>query len=321
MGARHARNIGAYVPNARLAAVMDMDAGRSAEVAASAGALMFGDAEELIRSDAVDAVVIASPDPTHASLALACLAQGKPALVEKPLATEIADAIAIVERESAGGRRLLQVGLMRRYDPDHVAIAEAVRSGVVGRPVLFRGWHRNLPDAHPPTSRQVLVGAAVHDFDSVRWLLGQEVVEIHVRGVSIDPLRTDQWDLQIVTLTMDGGALAVVEVNKDSGFGYEVGVEITGSSGMISTPPLDSPVIRRDGELRQRVHSDWLGRVEEAYIREIQRWTAGILEGRPDGPSAWDGLQALAVALAGAASVERGSPVRLEPSPRPVLYA
>jgi myo-inositol 2-dehydrogenase/D-chiro-inositol 1-dehydrogenase len=138
------------------------------------------------------------------------------------------------------------------------------------------------------------------------------------RPWSLDPLRTDQWDLQIITLALDQGALAVVEVNKDPG-PHEVGGP--GSSGIVATPALDSPVVRHDGELRQHVHSDWLGRFEEAYIREIQQWTAGVLEGTPNGPSAWDGLQSLAVALAGVASVDRGSPVRLEPYARPVLYA
>ena len=147
MGGRHARNIHTYVGEARLAAVMDVDSDRAGQIAALAGATVFTDGEALIASDVVDAVIIASPDPTHAALAFACLEQRKPALVEKPVATELDDAASLVEREASLGRRLLQVGLMRYYDPRHVGVKDAVDAGAVGRPLMFRGWHRNPREA------------------------------------------------------------------------------------------------------------------------------------------------------------------------------
>ncbi|MCH8129906.1 MAG: Gfo/Idh/MocA family oxidoreductase [Acidobacteria bacterium] len=321
MGGRHARNIHTHVGDARLVAVMDVDTDRAGQIAAWAGASVFTDGEALIASDGVDAVIIASPDPTHAALAFACLEQRKPALVEKPLATELEDAAAIVEREASLGRRLLQVGLMRHYDPQHVAVKDAVEAGAVGRPLMFRGWHRNPREAVPSTSAEVLINSAVHDLYSARWLLGQEVTEIYVRGTTIDPQRTDQLDLQLVTMAMSGGALASVEVNQDSGFGYEVGVEITGSKGVVSTPPHPTPVVRHDGEIRQRVEPDWLERFATAYIVEVQAWSAAVVSGRSYGPSAWDGYLTLTAALAGADSIERAAPVQVEIPKRPALYA
>ncbi len=161
MGARHARNIHGQVSNARLAAVMDIDADRAAAVGEPAQAEVFTDGFELIAADDVDAVIVASPDPTHAALASACLAHGKPALVEKPLAIDLDGAAAVVEGEVSLGHRLLQVGLMRHYDPQHVAVRDALQRGDIGRPLMFRGWHRNPPEAQPPTSVEVLVNAAV----------------------------------------------------------------------------------------------------------------------------------------------------------------
>ncbi|MCP4304133.1 MAG: Gfo/Idh/MocA family oxidoreductase [bacterium] len=163
MGTRHASNIDHQVGNARLVAVMDIDADRAASVAEPAGATVFADGFELIASDTVDAVILASPDPTHAALASACLDHGKHALVEKPLATDLAGAAAVVDAEASLGRRLLQVGLMRHYDPQHVAVRDTLRRGEIGHPLLFRGWHRNPPEARPPTSEEVLVNSAVHD--------------------------------------------------------------------------------------------------------------------------------------------------------------
>lgn len=282
---------------------------------------MFTDGEALIASKDVDAVIVASPDSTHAALARACLAHAKPALVEKPLATELENAASLVEQEASLGKRLLQVGLMRHYDPQHVGVKSALDEGAVGRPLMFRGWHRNPPEATPPTSAEVLVNSAIHDLYSARWLLGQEVSEIYVRGTTIDPARTDQLDLQLVTMAMNGGSLATIEVNKDSGFGYEVGVEITGSEGMVSTPPHHTSVVRRAGQMSQRVEPDWLERFATAYVLELQAWAAAVLVGRAEGPSIWDGYLTLAAALAGVASVSRDAPVSVDIPERPAIYA
>ena len=97
MGTRHAVNLHRFVPGARVAAVYDLDADRAAHAAAqSGGGAVCDDPLLLIQDPAVDAVLIASPDDTHARLTLACLAAGKPVLCEKPLATGVADAAAVV---------------------------------------------------------------------------------------------------------------------------------------------------------------------------------------------------------------------------------
>lgn len=321
MGARHARNIHSQVGNARLTAVMDIDVDRAAAVAETARAEVFKDGFELIASDSVDAVIIASPDPTHSGFAAACLEHRKHALVEKPLATDLDGAATIVESEAALGRRLLQVGLMRHYDPQHVAVGDALDRGEIGRPLMFRGWHRNPPEAKPPTSEEVLVNSAVHDIYSTRWLLNDEIAEVYVRGTTIDPSRSDQLDLQLITMQMAGGAIASIEVNKDSGFGYEVGVEISGSHGMVTTAPHHTPVVRQDGQMRQAVEPDWLARFAVAYIIEVQAWTASVLSNRPEGPTAWDGYLTLGAALAGSKSLETGSPIPIEIPAMPALYA
>jgi myo-inositol 2-dehydrogenase/D-chiro-inositol 1-dehydrogenase len=143
MGGMHASNLHSAVADARLAAVSDVDAARAEKLAEKSRAAVFQDGVDLIRDDGVEAVVIASPDPTHAPLVLECLKSEKPVLCEKPLADSADAALKVVEAEVELGKKLVQVGFMRRYDPQHVAVKEAVASGAVGTPVLFRGWHRN----------------------------------------------------------------------------------------------------------------------------------------------------------------------------------
>jgi myo-inositol 2-dehydrogenase / D-chiro-inositol 1-dehydrogenase len=321
MGSLHAHNLQEHVQDAELVAVADVDRDRAAMVASSSGAEVFTDGEQLVASETVDAVVVASPDATHASLARACLEARKPVLLEKPVAVDLDEAAGLVASEVELGRRLIQVGLMRRYDPQHVALAERLTSGAVGRPLMFRGWHRNPPEPTPPTSAEILINSAVHDLYSARWLMGQEITEIHVVGTTIHPRRSEHHDLLALLLRMEHGAIGSIEVNKDSGFGYEVGVEITGDAGLLSSPPHHTPIVRRDGQLRQRFEPDWLERFEAAYLIELRAWAAAALHGGAVGPSAWDGYRTLAVSMAGVASLQRAGPVTVENPPRPRLYA
>ena len=117
MGSEHARLLSRETPDAHLAGVFDADAARAQ--AAAADATVFPDPRSLIKSDRVGAVIIASPDGTHAELTLACLEAGKPVLCEKPLASSAADALRVVLAEAALKRKLIQVGYMRRFDPGY----------------------------------------------------------------------------------------------------------------------------------------------------------------------------------------------------------
>ncbi len=101
MGADHIRTISTAVPAARVSEVYDFDVERAYAVAQPVYAGVAGSAEALIDSSAVDAVIICSPDHTHADLAKACIAAGKPVLCEKPLAVTAEDSLSVVEAEVA----------------------------------------------------------------------------------------------------------------------------------------------------------------------------------------------------------------------------
>ena len=108
MGGRHARNLAQHTVGSQVAAVMDTDQSRAREIAEYCGeARIYSDASALIADPNVDAVVIASPDPTHAEFAIACI-----------------EAQKILHAEVATGRRLVQVGFMREYDPAHRQIKD-----------------------------------------------------------------------------------------------------------------------------------------------------------------------------------------------------
>jgi myo-inositol 2-dehydrogenase/D-chiro-inositol 1-dehydrogenase len=321
MGARHALNLHARVADARVGGVTDVDLARAKAVAGRCGsASVFPDARALIEDRSIDAVLIASPDVTHTELTLECLRNDKPVLCEKPLATTSIDALRIVEEEVVLGKRLVWVAFMRRYDPSHVNVKGAAVRGDIGRPVLFKGWHRNVRPATASTEF-VSVEAAVHDLDSARWMLEQEIEEVYARGVNTDPtLGNDTLDLQLIQLTLSGGCLATIEVYVAADYGYEVGVELVGERGTAQTAPASTAVVRRDRAQSQLIEYDWLERFETAYVVELDHWISSLKEGQAGGPSSWDGYMSLMAAEACLASLRSGLPQRLPTLEKPTLY-
>src|SRR5438876_11479280 len=239
MGSCHAVNVHRYVKGARMAAIYDLDQARAQQVAAECGAARaFADPLQLIQDAGVDAVVIASPDPTHAQFVHECLRHHKPVLCEKPLATTADEALKIIEAEQALGRRLIAVGFMRRFDPQHVAVRQVITAGEIGRPILFKGVHRNpMIPPHLP-GETVVSNSAIHDIDSARWLLGQAVTEVYVRGVRTHTSFSDETrDMLLLHMALSGQCLATVEVSVAIEYGYEVSAEIVGERGTALTMP------------------------------------------------------------------------------------
>ena len=117
IGEDHVRRLTAVLDDASVTAVTDVDKDRAAAVAERYGvATVHPTGEEVIADPQVDAVVVASWGPTHEQYVLASIAAGKPVFCEKPLATTPEACERVLAAETAAGRRLVQVGFMRRYD-------------------------------------------------------------------------------------------------------------------------------------------------------------------------------------------------------------
>src|SRR5438552_6033382 len=323
MGSCHAVNVHRYVKGARVAAIYDLDQERARQVAAECGAAKaFPDPGQLIQDAGVDAVVIASPDPTHAEFVHACLRHHKPVLCEKPLATTADEALKIIEAEQAMGRRFISVGFMRRFDPQHVAVRQVVAAGEIGRPILFKGVHRNpMIPPHLP-GEAVVTNSAIHDIDSTRWLLGQEVTEVYVRGVRTHTSFSEETrDMLLLQMVLNGECLATVEVSVAVEYGYEVSAEIVGERGSVLTMQPDDVLVRSQGARSVAVPKDHLTRFQQAYIPELTEWVHSIQSGQAfSGANAWDGYMSLLVTDACVQSLKSGTAVPLSTPAKPGLY-
>ncbi|MCW2751532.1 MAG: inositol 2-dehydrogenase [Aeromicrobium sp.] len=316
MGAGHIDTIASSIPAARVSAVYDFDADRAYAVAQPVFADVARSAEALIDSDTVDAVLICSPDNTHADLAKACIAAGKHVLCEKPLAVTAEDAFSVVEAEVAGGRQLMQLGFMRRYDPGYRELREALRSGEIGDARLVHCIHRNASSRTSSTSEGIVTGSMVHELDIVRWLLDDEIAAIQVES----PVRDGLRDPQLATIEMRSGVLVSVEVFVNAVYGYDVRCEVVGTSGTASLVPPTPTSIRRAGLDGVRVRDDFIGRFADAYRLELGAWAEDALNGVVHGPSAWDGYVANVVAAAGVASLTVGGRQPVDLGTRPDIY-
>lgn len=323
MGTRHAVNLHRFVGGAQVTGVYDLDQSHAAQAAAQCGnAVIFDDPMKLIQDESVDAVLIASPDGTHANLTLACLEAGKPVLCEKPLATSVDDAVKVLEAEAALGHKIISVGFMRRFDPHHAAIKAVAASGEIGKPLLWKGVHRNASVAFGITGATILTNSAGHDFDSARWLLGEEVQEVYVRGLLSRPeLHADTRDLLLVEMFMSNNCMATAEVYVNAEYGYEVSAELVCQRGTVVTEHADKALIRAKANRGYFVASDWLNPFQDAYVAEMVDWIDSLQGKGPfHGATAWDGYVTMMVTAACIKSLNTAEVVPVELIEKPALY-
>ena len=271
IGHTHSQNIATYVDGARLAAVYDLNTERAEEVAKTYGAKVMASAEELIASPEIDACLLSHPGRTHADLAVKCIEAGKPVFCEKPLATTLEDAKKVVEAEKASGKRLLQIGFMRRFDPDYIKMKKILDSGELGAPLMAHCISRTRSHPKNHTTEQHITNIAIHEIDICRWLLGENLNEVAVRfpratcfaeGTCQDP--------QLVLMQSDSGVLIDVEVSGNSYYGYEILCELVCEKGTIRLPVAAEPIVRSYLQCGQAIPEDWTNRFVVAYQEELQ---------------------------------------------------
>jgi myo-inositol 2-dehydrogenase/D-chiro-inositol 1-dehydrogenase len=321
IGQDHIRRLTKVLAGSTVVAVTDVDQDRARNVADGIpGAKVHATGQDLIRDGAVDAVVVTSWGPTHEEYVLACIEARKPVFCEKPLATTQEACLRILEAEMAFGRRLVQVGYMRRYDPAYRALKEVVASGAIGTPLLMHSVHRNPDVPAHYTSDMAINDTTVHDVDTVRWLLDDEVVATQVLVPRRNSRAGELRDPLFVLFEMAGGAIVDVEVSVNIGYGYDIRGEISGETGTASLGESNPVVLKREGSFSGRVPADWRERFLRAFDVEFQEWLAAAAKGTATGPSAWDGYAATAVCDAALEALRTGTRTEVSLRQRPDFY-
>lgn len=320
IGQDHIRRLTQVLSGVEVVGVTDIDGARARE-AAPQGAEVFDAPRTLIGSDRVQAVVICSWGPAHEEQLLACIEAGKPVFCEKPLTTLQAAALRVMDAEVAFGRRLVQVGFMRRFDADYRRLKAVLDGGSLGAPLLFHSAHRNasVPDGLY-TSDMPLNDTLVHDADVSRWLLDDEVEAVEVRIPRRNRRGKDLRDPTLVLLHMASGTLVDVEISVNVAYGYDIRGEVSCEQGVASLPNRPATVVSDRHGVRQAIPADWRERFIEAYDQEFREWIAAAGQGTATGPSTWDGYAATLVGDAALRAVESGKRETVAMRGKPELY-
>jgi predicted dehydrogenase len=287
----------------------------------------YADHSQVLADELVEAVLVAAPDRFHYSITAAALTAGKHVLVEKPIASTVAEAQQLVDLAEQTGL-LLQVGAMKRHDAG-VQYARRFVTERLGEVRSFNAWYRIgdlragieatlFPRLYANVTahqteiafkadrrRYLLATHGAHIFDTVRYLVGD------VASVIARHRAHGQDQLWQVLLTTTSGAIGTVSLTVDVPGEPNEGIEVFGSTGTIKLD-IPFPFYR----LASAVHAYASGEViipaltdGDAYRRQAEAFARVIREGGRPTPDVYDGLAALKLIEATAAAVESGEAV------------
>lgn len=333
VGQRHAE-AASKLPGVTISAIVEPAAKEQAK-ATFLGLPHCATLEELFAQQPVDGLIIATPTPLHVDHALEAIAHGCPVLVEKPLATSVEAASAIVTASARHGVPVL-VGHHRRYNPIIQAAHSAIAGGDIGdiRAVSATCWFYK-PDAYfeiAPWRKELGAGPIsvnlVHDVDLIRYLCG-DVVSVSAKAAPSSRGYANE-DVAAAVLTLANGAIATISVSDSivSPWSWEMTsgehpiypttgescYMIGGSRGALSIP--DLRVWTHENGAR-----DWWTPIEgrpltaapsDPLVNQLNHFRDLIVEGVAPLVSAEEGLRTLRVIEAMQMAAASYAPVHLE---------
>jgi myo-inositol 2-dehydrogenase/D-chiro-inositol 1-dehydrogenase len=323
MGADHVARISSTIAGATVSAIVEPDAGRAASAARLAPeAKIFTRVEDALSADALDAVVIATPGKFHEPVLLPVLEAGLPVLCEKPLTQDTESSWRVVEAEQKAGRQLIQVGFMRRFDPQYQQLRELIASGTAGELLMLRCLHRNpsVPDGY--TQPMLINDSVVHEFDVVPWLAGATITSVEVKYAKRNSLGpANLREPILVLMELDNGVLVDVEMNVSVQFGYQVATEAVFERGVARIGQPEGLQLWQDAKFQLGEHTSYVTRFKQAYDIEVQAWVDATKRGTIAGPSAWDGYKVAVACAAGVEALDTSGPVAIELPETPAFYS
>jgi myo-inositol 2-dehydrogenase / D-chiro-inositol 1-dehydrogenase len=298
--------------------VTDADRHRARQVSDELSVRAVATPEELVEAG-VDALVIATSTPSHAPLLELAAASAVAAFCEKPVALDLATMDA-VRGKVAGAGITVQVGFQRRFDAGYAAAREAVASGSVGRILVMRAATHDPvspPAEYIAGSGGIFADLHIHDFDAIRFVSGEEIVEVYADGAGLDAPwigELDDVDVAAAVLHLSRGGVVILSGTRRDPLGYDVRLEIFGTDDSIAVGLDERSPIRsvEAGTLTPlRPHRDFWDRFGPAYRAELAAFVETV---RTNGSSSCpldEARAALAAALAAEESRRVRRPVRV----------
>ena len=332
IGQMHARNLLTVRDrmaerNVQLEVVIaDADAQLGRQVATDLGFKAAEDLDGLLASG-IDALIITTNTATHPEVIRAGLKAGIPMFCEKPVSSDVIDALPLLrEIEASGG--IVQIGHQRRFDAGYVEAKKRYDAGELG---WLHGLRAISGDAFSPaidylaTSGGLFRDMAVHDFDIIRWLTGKEIVEIYAKGSNNgdpDIGAVGDVDTSSAVLTLADGTIATATATRYNGAGHDVRLDVQGSKDSVVVG-LDEKAAFSSAEANIAFpagtpHPTFAERFAEAYVSELVAFVELVLGERENPCTPFEAVSASLVADAAQLSLVLNQPVQI-PSLRDIL--
>ncbi|MFP3720292.1 Gfo/Idh/MocA family oxidoreductase [Niallia circulans] len=293
IGREHINRITKKLAGGEIVAVTDVnqESARTTVEQFNLNAGIFPDDKSLIADGNVDAVFVTSWGPAHEESVLAAIEAGKYVFCEKPLATTAEGCMRIVEAEMKHGKRLVQVGFMRRYDSGYVQLKELLDANFIGDPLMIHCAHRNPEVGTTYSTDMAISDTLIHEIDVLHWLVNDDYKSVQVLFPKRNRYAHENLrDPQVVILETKSGIVINAEISVNCKYGYDIQCEVVGEEGIVKLPEVATVPFRKNATLGSQILMDWKKRFVDAYDVELQHFMDSIKEtGEPNGPTAWDG--------------------------------
>lgn len=321
IGKVHAKNISMFVPEMEIKTIASPHADEKIVEFAKIHGIknVTRDAQEIIEDDEIEAVLICSSTDTHSKYIIEAAKSGKHIFCEKPIDYDINRVKEALDEVKKANVKL-QIGFCRRFDHNHRAVYDMVKSGKIGEPHIIKITSR---DPQPPSIDYVKVSGGlfydmmIHDFDMARFLSGSEVVEVYAKGgVLIDEKIKEAGDVDtaVVTLTFDNGAIGIIDNSRRAVYGYDQRVEVFCSEGCAinrNDTPDNASVMTKEGLISQTAYQVMWDRYTEAFVNEMKSFVHALDNNKEPSVGGIDGLYPVIIAAAATKSLKENRPVKI----------
>jgi len=323
-GTVHAHNLAFRIKTSEIVAIIDENLDIAKKLANEIGIKkVYKTLSNALKEEDFDAVFIASPTFTHAKLTIEAAEAGKHVFCEKPMALTLEEADKMILATKKNGVKL-QIGFMRRFDSEFKQAKSLIEKGNIGKPILIKSVGRGpgLPPkwaCDPKTGIGMLAEVNSHDFDTIRWLMNDEIASVYAEANSfLAPEIAKEfpgfYDVAAVILRLKNGGLGIIDGACPVGYSYDARVEILGTEGLISIGELKSTsllICYKDMKVISETFRSWRNRFKDAYIAEAESFINSILNDSEPEVTGEDGKKALEAVLAANRSIKEQKTIRL----------
>ena len=304
-------------PSVQVTAVCDSAPQLARRVAARHGARPFADYRAVLEAGIVDAVVVNTPHALHTDIVCDAAGSGLHVLVEKPMATQVADCERMIEACAGAGVRLV-VGHIQHFLPEKVAVRQAIDAGEIGTPLLFADSRSSdyRAGARPAwffdpqvAGGGVLMNIGAHCVDRALWLMGGQARQVAASLVfpQGSAVETDA----LVRLDLADGRAAQIEVTSTGTPPAHDRLRIVGERGSLVVSPHSGTVLHVDGQARV-LYEPTQRDIPAAFAAQLAAFAACVTGESEPAVDGFHGLHVVAVIVGAYAAAKAGAPVPVD---------